>query len=227
MTAVLRAQGVTAGYGPQPVIHDIDLEVAPGEIVTLLGVNGAGKTTTLLTLAGVLPLHRGRVLYDDRIETRPLHLRAREGLGYVPEERSIFKTLSLADNLKVGGVAVDEALALFPELEKRLPVRGGLLSGGEQQMLSIARVLCRDPRVLLLDEMSLGLAPMIVERLLGAIRQAATERGCGVLLIEQHARKALRYADRVYVMNRGRIAMSLDATQARSRIGDIEASYLS
>ncbi|PHV67139.1 ABC transporter ATP-binding protein [Williamsia muralis] len=227
MSVVLDVQGLTTGYGSQPVIHDINLHVDAGEVVTLLGANGAGKTTTLLALSGVLPLHTGEVYFDGKLETAPLHNRARRGLCYVTEERSIFKTLSVTDNLKAGGVATEDALALFPELEKRLHVRGGLLSGGEQQMLSLARALCREPRLLLVDEMSLGLAPLIVERLLKAVREAAQTRGCGVLLIEQHARKALIYADRVYVMRRGRIEMDLSASDARARIDEIEDSFLS
>jgi branched-chain amino acid transport system ATP-binding protein len=227
MSAVLEVRGLTTGYGSQPVVHDVDLEVRPGEVVTLLGANGAGKTTTLLALSGVLPLHRGEVVFDGKSDKSPLHVRARRGLGYVTEERSIFKTLSVTDNLKAGGVAVADALALFPELEKRLHVRGGLLSGGEQQMLSLARALCRKPTLLLVDEMSLGLAPLVVDRLLKAVREAAQSRGCGVLLIEQHARKALLYADRVYVMRRGRMEMDLEATEARERISEIEDSFLS
>ncbi|MCW2538774.1 MAG: putative high-affinity branched-chain amino acid transport protein superfamily, atp bind [Frankiales bacterium] len=226
MTLVLQTKAMTAGYGPQPVVHDLDIKVSAGEVVTLLGANGAGKTTTLLALSGVLPLQSGEVLFNGKLETGPLHRRARQGLGYVTEERSVLRTLSLIDNLRCGRVEVADALALFPELEKRLHVRGGLLSGGEQQMLTLSRALCRKPNILLVDEMSLGLAPLIVERLLKAVRAAAAERGCGVLLVEQHARKALHYADRVYVMRRGRMEMNLTAAEARRRIGEIEASYL-
>jgi branched-chain amino acid transport system ATP-binding protein len=147
-------------------------------------------------------------------------------LSYVTEERSVFRGLSLVDNLRCGGVPVERALALFPELEKRLTVKGGFLSGGEQQMLTLARALGRQPRLLLADELSLGLAPLVVSRLLNAVREAAQRDGCGVLLVEQHARKALQYADRVYVMARGRIEMDLTAREARARIGDIEESYL-
>ena len=226
MTAILQATGLTAGYGPQPVIRELEIEVGKGEVVTLLGPNGAGKTTTLLALSGELPLMAGEVFFDGQPETGPLYRRARNGLGYVTEERSVFKGMSLVDNLRCGGVEVADALELFPELEKRLRVRGGLLSGGEQQMLTLARALCRKPRLLLADELSLGLAPLVVERLLKAVRSAA-EGGCGVLLVEQHARKALHYADRVYVMRRGRIEMSLTAAEARARIDEIEESYLS
>ncbi len=225
MSHVLQATGLTAGYGPQPVIRDLEIEVGVGEVVTLLGPNGAGKTTTLLALSGELPLMSGDVFFNGKLEKGPLYRRARQGLGYVTEERSVFKGMSLIDNLRCGGVEVADALALFPELEKRLRVRGGLLSGGEQQMLTLARALCRKPQLLLADELSLGLAPLIVERLLKAVRQAA-EGGCGVLLVEQHARKALLYADRVYVMRRGRIEISLSAREARARIDEIEASYL-
>jgi branched-chain amino acid transport system ATP-binding protein len=226
MTSILQATGLTAGYGPQPVIRELDIEVGVGEVVALLGPNGAGKTTTLLALSGELPLMSGEVFFDGQPEKGPLYRRARNGLGYVTEERSVFKGMSLVDNLRCGGVEVADALALFPELERRLRVRGGLLSGGEQQMLTLARALCRKPRLLLADELSLGLAPLVVERLLKAVRAAAQE-GCGVLLVEQHARKALHYADRVYVMRRGRIEMSLSAAEARERIGEIEESYLS
>jgi branched-chain amino acid transport system ATP-binding protein len=226
MTASLEASGITAGYGSQPVIHDLDIEVNPGEIVALLGANGAGKTTTLLTLSGELPLMSGQVLIDGRVENGPLHRRARKGLSYVTEERSVFKGLSLVDNLRCGGVEVSEALALFPELEKRLHVRGGLLSGGEQQMLTLARALARKPRLLLADELSLGLAPLIVRRLFDAIRAASERDRCGILLVEQHVRKALNYADRVYVMVHGRIQMALPTGSAWERIDEIEQSYL-
>jgi branched-chain amino acid transport system ATP-binding protein len=137
----------------------------------------------------------------------------------------VLRGLTLLDNLRVGKVSVEAALTLFPELERRLTVKGGLLSGGEQQMLALARALGRKPRLLLADELSLGLAPQVVGRLLRAVREAA-DGGCGVLLVEQHARKALHYADRVYVIQRGRIAMALTSSEARARIGDIEASYL-
>jgi branched-chain amino acid transport system ATP-binding protein len=225
-TAILEAEGISAGYGPQPVIHAIDVEVHPGEIVALLGANGAGKTTTLLALSGELPLLSGRVLMDDQVENGPLHRRARKGLAYLTEERSVFRRLSLADNLRCGGVEVADALALFPELGPRLRVRGGLLSGGEQQMLTLARALGRRPRLLLADELSLGLAPLVVQRLLDAVRAAAERDGCGVLLVEQHVRKALRYADRAYIMARGRIQMNLSAASARERVGEIEQTYL-
>jgi branched-chain amino acid transport system ATP-binding protein len=223
----LEARGIAAGYGPQPVIHDVDIDVRPGEVVALLGANGAGKTTTLLTLAGELPLMRGEVRIDGTATKAPLYKRARNGLTFVTEEKSVFMGLTTRDNLRVAGVDLGEALTLFPELERRLHVRGGLLSGGEQQMLTLARALAREPRVLLADELSMGLAPLVVKRLLEAVRAAADRRGTAVLLVEQHVRKALRYADRAYVMRRGRIELSGTATDLNSRIDEIEDHYLS
>jgi branched-chain amino acid transport system ATP-binding protein len=224
---VLEARNLSAGYGPQAVIHDIALEVRPGEVVGLLGANGAGKTTTLLTLAGELPPLGGEVVLDGQVTKAPLHRRARMGLQFVTEEKSVFKSLTTRDNLRVARVEVADALELFPELDKRLNVRGGLLSGGEQQMLSLARALGRRPEVLLADELSLGLAPMVVERLLTSVRQAADERGVAVLIVEQHVRQALSVADRVYVMERGRVSLSGAVADVRAKIEAIEVAYLS
>jgi branched-chain amino acid transport system ATP-binding protein len=224
--AVIEARGLSAGYGPQPVITDINIEVRPGEVVTLLGPNGAGKTTTLLALSGELPLLTGEVLLDGNPTKSPLYKRARTGLMFVTEEKSVFMGLSARDNLRVADVATDAALALFPELERRLSVRAGLLSGGEQQMLTLARALARKPRILLADELSMGLAPLVVKRLLDAVRAAADEQGTAVLLVEQHVRKALKYADRVYVMRRGKIELSGTGAEMRQRTDEIEDQYL-
>jgi branched-chain amino acid transport system ATP-binding protein len=226
VTTLLQTRGLSAGYGGQPVVHDLDIEVREGEIVALLGANGAGKTTTLLTMAGELPCIAGEVMLDGAPTKAPLHRRARAGMGYITEERSVFMGLSARDNLRCGGVSTKKALELFPELERVMDTRGGLLSGGEQQMLTLARAIGREPRLLLADELSLGLAPLIVDRLLKAVR-AAADGGTGVLIVEQYARKAINYADRVYVMRGGRIEMSLSATEARGRLADIEAAYLS
>ena len=224
--AALAAAAVTSGYGPQPVIHDIDIEVFPGEVVALLGPNGAGKTTTLLTLSGELPLHSGEVRIGGASTKAPLHVRARAGLTYVTEEKSVFMGLSTRDNLRVAGVSVEDVLELFPELRPRLDIRGGLLSGGEQQMLTLGRALGRKPQILLADELSMGLGPLAVRRLLEAVRAAANERGTAVLLVEQHLRKALQYADRVYVMRRGRIELTGTAEEMASRLTEIEDRYL-
>jgi branched-chain amino acid transport system ATP-binding protein len=225
-TPVLRARDLTAGYGPEPVIHDVNLEVRPGEIVALLGANGAGKTTTLLALSGELPIMGGEILLHDQPTSAPLFRRARAGMAYVTEEKSVFMSLTTRQNLRIAGVEADTALELFPELEKRIDLKGGQLSGGEQQMLSVARALCREPRVLMADELSLGLAPLIVTRLLEALRVAADNHGTGVLLVEQHVQQALKYADRAYVLRRGHIVLEGSAAELRGRIKEIESNYL-
>jgi branched-chain amino acid transport system ATP-binding protein len=224
---VLHVENLKAGYLGQPVIRDINLIVAPGEVVCLLGPNGAGKTTTMMTLAGMVPLMSGTVEMFGSTTNEPLYRRARGGLSFVTEERSIIRSLSLADNIRLAQVSLESVTDLFPELKTRVHTRAGLLSGGEQQMLSLGRALAREPRLLLADELSLGLAPLIVDRLLQAVRAAADERGAGVLMVEQHARKALRYADRALVMQRGKLVLTLSGEEARARIGEIEDSYLS
>jgi branched-chain amino acid transport system ATP-binding protein len=148
-------------------------------------------------------------------------------MGFVTEERSVFMQLSAEENLRVAGVSRDDAVALFPELEPLMGRTAGLLSGGEQQMLTLARAVARNPSLLLVDELSLGLAPVIVKRLLQTVRNVATTRATGILLVEQHVRQALHVADRVYVMQRGRIVMSGSGEEVRGRIDEIEATYLS
>jgi branched-chain amino acid transport system ATP-binding protein len=226
MTTVLETRKMSTGYSGQPVVHELDLRIEAGEVVCLLGPNGAGKTTTMLALAGELPLLSGEVLFDGKPTTARLHRRARNGMSYVTEERSVFKGLTTRDNFRVAGLDPVTAVELFPELEKRMGVRGGLLSGGEQQMLTLARALARGPRLLLADELSLGLAPLLVDRLLQAVRRAAKERGTAVLMIEQHAHKALKYADRAIVMRRGRVEFAVSAEEARHRFGEVEQAYL-
>ena len=223
----IQALGLCAGYSAQPVITDVNLEVAPGELVVLLGPNGAGKTTTMLALSGELPAISGEVHIDGTMTKTPLFKRARNGLTFVTEEKSVFMGMSTKDNLRVAGVDQKYVLDLFPELERRLSVRAGLLSGGEQQMLTLGRALARKPRVLLADELSMGLAPLIVKRLLDAVRAAASEQGTAVLLVEQHVHKALAYADRVYVMRRGKIVLSGTGAEMRARESEIEDQYLS
>lgn len=227
MTApLLEARGLYVGYGPVPVVQDLDIAVRAGEVVALLGPNGAGKSTTLLALAGELPVQRGVVRREGVDVQHPLHHRARAGLGFVPEERSIVGSMTARQNLRIGKVDIAEVVSLFPELQDHLDRRAGLLSGGQQQILTLARALARRPKVLLADELSLGLAPQVVTRLLGAVR-AAADRGMGVLLVEQHVRKALQVADRVCFLQQGRITWSGSASEALEQRQVLEASYLS
>ena len=222
----LEARALCLGYGQVPVVHDLDLEVHAGEVVTVLGANGAGKTTTMLGLAGLLKPLSGDVLLHGSVETRSRGRRARDGLAFVPAGRSIITALSCGDNLRLGRGSVEDALEMVPELRRLLGRRAGLLSGGEQQMLAVARALASRPRVFIADEMSLGLAPKIVDRLLEMLRQAASD-GVAVLLVEQHARKALRACNRAYVMKRGRIVLDGAAGDMLRRLPEIESSYLS
>ncbi|MCY3569114.1 MAG: ABC transporter ATP-binding protein [Chloroflexi bacterium] len=221
----LEGRSIQAGYGSEPVVRDVDIIVHQGEVVVLLGPNGAGKTTTLRALAGAIGLQAGAVLRDGLAVRTALDKRARAGMALVTEERSVFPSLTVEQNLRVGRCNVDHALELFPELAGRLRVPAGLISGGEQQMLTLGRALARAPSLLLADELSLGLAPKIVERLLAAVRSAA-DSGIAVLLVEQHVRRALEIADRGYVLARGRVEAEGTASQLRSQVADIERSYL-
>jgi branched-chain amino acid transport system ATP-binding protein len=226
-TPLLECRSLSAGYGPITVIRELDLHVNQGEVVCLIGANGAGKTSTLLTLAGELKPTAGDVFLLGEKTTAPMHTRCKNGLGFVTEERSVIMELSAADNLRLAGVSATEAVELFPPLGALMKRKAGLLSGGEQQMLTLARALGRNPKVLMADELSLGLAPLIVERLLATLSEHSRKHGIGVLLVEQHVRKALKIADRVYVMQRGRITMHGTAAEISERLPEIEGAYLS
>jgi branched-chain amino acid transport system ATP-binding protein len=213
MTA-LCCRNLCAGYGSMRVVRNLSLEVAAGEIVALLGPNGAGKSTTLLTLAGALPAQSGTVELFGQPSRSPLHLRARSGLMLVPEQRAVFASLTTAGNLRLGRGGVDAAVSMFPELKPLLPRRAGLLSGGEQQILVMARALATRPKILITDELSLGLAPQIVDRLYAALQRAAAS-GVAILLVEQHTERALAIADRGYVMRRGELIAAGKPAQLR------------
>jgi branched-chain amino acid transport system ATP-binding protein len=222
---VIEAFRVDAGYNSVPVIRGLSLFVGAGEIVALLGANGAGKSTTVRVLAGELKPMAGQVRMGGTPVTTSLQKRARLGLRLIPEERSVFMSLSVADNLRLGGQSRRDVLEIFPELGRLMRRKAGLLSGGEQQMLTLGRALAARPSVLLIDELSLGLAPMIVDRLLDKVRNAANE-GAGILLVEQHIRRALEIADRGYVIRRGQIVLQGAASDLLARIAEIETNYL-
>ena len=229
--ALLRIENLIAGYDGAPVIRNLDLVVAPGEVVALLGANGAGKTTTLRVISGLVRPMSGTVAFDgqDISRTSPTK-RARMGMVHVPEGRGIFYGLTVAEHFRLGfrGERPDEEAAYeyFPKLRELRTRRVGLLSGGEQQMLAVARGLARRPRLLLLDELSLGLAPVIVEGLLPVVHQYALDSGCGVLLVEQHIQLALEIADRGYVLSHGEIVLSERAEVLQADRELLISSYL-
>ncbi len=225
MSPVIEAAGLSAGYNGMEAIHEIDLAVEAGELVLLAGPNGAGKSTTVMTLAGAITPMAGEVRLHGVATTEMMHRRVRSGVGVVTEKRSAFSQLTTAENLRLGRGSPEAALELFPELGKRLNVRAGLLSGGEQQMLSLARVLAARPKVVLADELSLGLAPIIVQRLLSALRAAAAE-GTAVLLVEQHVALAMEMVDRAYFIRRGRVQLSGRAADLKADQKSIESLYL-
>jgi branched-chain amino acid transport system ATP-binding protein len=220
---LLEAVNLTAGYGDLAAVRDANLRLHRGEIVAVVGPNGAGKTTTMHALVGELPLMRGEVCWLGRKVSSPLHRRVREGLGYVPEVRSIIMSMSCRDNLRLGRGDIGHALELFPQLEPLLSRRAGLLSGGEQQMLILGRALAARPAALIVDELSLGLAPVVVGRLMDALRVAAKNDGCGVLLVEQQARRAFAIADRWYLFRNGRNVASGDTKSGHQAM---EQAYL-
>ena len=213
---MLELKEVTAGYGGTTVIEDIDISLAQGEVVALLGRNGVGKTTLLATIMGHTRLHRGAILFEGQdLVSVPIFERARRGIGYVPEEREIFPSLTVRENLlsmaRKGFWDLDRILNVFPGLAVRLSNMGNQLSGGEQQMLSVARALMLNPRILLLDEPLEGLAPVVADQLLAAISAVREADGLGIVIVEQQVRLALEFAPKAFVLERGRTSYDGDS----------------
>jgi branched-chain amino acid transport system ATP-binding protein len=247
---MLRVENVTVAYGLSTAVREVSLVVNNGEIVTIVGSNGAGKTSLLNAISGAVRVKSGTIWLDDvRLSGRPPHKTVRLGIGYVPEGRQIFGSMSVIDNLIMGSYPLytrkwvrnlgyapwalrddlvkpnlDKVLKLFPRLEERRKQQAGSLSGGEQQMLAIGRALMSSPKILLLDEPSLGLAPMLVKEILSLLAKLKDE-GMTVLLIEQDAVAALKIADRGYVMERGRIVLEGSAAELLSNAG-VKQAYL-
>ena len=233
--SILSVRGVETFYGAIQALHGVDLEVARGEIVTLIGANGAGKSTLLMTICGNPRARSGTILLDgEDITALPTFQIVRRGVAQVPEGRRIFARMSVYENLQMGAILADPAnfnadidrvFAMFPRLAERRDQRGGTLSGGEQQMLAIGRALMSRPRILLLDEPSLGLAPLIVRQIFDSIGRIAREEGVTIFLVEQNAFHALRLADRGYVLANGRVRLSGSGKELLAN-QEVRAAYL-
>jgi len=221
---LLSVRELNAWYGESHALHGIDLDVHAGETVTLLGRNGVGKTTALRAIVGIIRKRSGTIRFDGKDMLRvPLHRTARHGIGYVPEERGIFSTLTVEENLTLppviakGGMSLAEIYQLFPNLEERRKSPGTKLSGGEQQMLAMARILRTGAKLLLLDEPTEGLAPVIIQRI-GEVLQTLKQRGMTILLVEQNFRFASKVADRFYVVDHGQVIETFDVADLPGRM---------
>lgn len=224
MKTLLQVSGLHAWYGESHVLHGVDMVIGEGEMITILGRNGVGKTTTLRTIMGILRERKGQIIFDGKdLMGVPLHRTAHAGIGFVPEERGIFATLTVEENLMLPpvvadtGLSLDEIYDLFPNLHERRHSPGTKLSGGEQQMLAIARILRTGVRLLILDEPTEGLAPVIVQRI-GEVLKKLKERGMTVLLVEQNFRFASRVADRFYLMEHGQMVADFPVGELPQRM---------
>jgi len=227
---VLRVDHLNGGYAGHTVLRDLSFELRAGEILALLGPNGAGKTTTLMTVAGFLPAISGSVeMLGHPTRKNSPHQLARLGLGYVPDDRALFRSLTVRENLKVakhGGGTLELALEYFPELRKRLDITAGSLSGGEQQMLVIARALVSRPKILMIDELSMGLAPAIVAKVLPVLRRISDDMKTAIVLVEQHVQQALTIADHAIVLVHGDVRVSAPGDVLRRDPTQLERAYL-
>ena len=228
----LEIKNMSAGYNGSAVVRDISITVGQGEIVALLGANGAGKTTTLSAVAGLIkPLDGDILLAGVSIVGKSAHKLARQGISLVPEDRALFHELTTRENLRIAGArgktkeSEEQILELLPELKKCLNRKAGLLSGGEQQMLAVGRALVSSPKLLIVDEMSLGLAPVVVERLLPVLQDVATTLGTSVLVVEQHVALAMDVASRAYVLAHGRLTLEGKTSELKNNQDLIVASY--
>jgi branched-chain amino acid transport system ATP-binding protein len=228
---VFSVRGLRAGHGPVAVVRDLELSIGAGQVLALLGPNGAGKTTLMETFAGLLPRMNGEILVNGAALPKGKPRAANKaGVVLVPDDRALFTTLTVRENLSLArrgaGPSLDDMMELFPALQKRLKITAGALSGGEQQMLAVARALVQNPSVLLIDEMSMGLAPVIVAELLPVVRRIADETRAVVILVEQHVQLALEIADRAIVLVHGRVQLSGPADQLARDPERLQAAYL-
>ena len=235
---MLAIENIHAGYGRVRVLHDVTLSLASGEAIGVLGPNGAGKTTLLRTIAGLCTVYDGSVVFDGKpLDGMPGHARASLGLAHVPEGRRIWPSLTVEENLLLGAwrltpaerkrevsALLDSVIDLFPRLKERFRARAGVLSGGEQQMLAIGRALMSKPSVILVDEPSIGLAPIMVEAVMGALHRLRQQKNLAIMLVEQRTQEILDLCDRVYILNRGRL---VDGGRRREELTReaIEAAY--
>lgn len=227
---LLEVKGLSAGYVGTPVVRNLDLTLKAGEVLSVLGPNGAGKTTTLLALSGLLGRMGGSVaIGGNHLHSGHPRAASKAGLAYVPDDRALFRTLSVDENLKLAARSkadIEQVYDLFPRLTERMKVDAGLLSGGEQQQLAIGRALVQRPKVLMIDELSMGLAPVIVEGLLPVIRRVADESSAAVLLVEQHVQLALAISDSAIVLAHGETVLTGSASDLIANPHKVEAAYL-